>query len=74
MFPNFVFDDARTRDAVGPTPPLTEVMKILDDSMWCQETDQFEHGWNCAVHFPVLRLALHGTGQRQKQLVNFTPW
>jgi len=71
---DFLFGDAETRDSIGPTPSLPDVVNILDDAMWCQETGQFEHGWNCAVHFSLLRLALHGPGRRKRQLVDFTPW
>ncbi|KAJ9130074.1 hypothetical protein NKR23_g12358 [Pleurostoma richardsiae] len=71
-FPDFVFSEPGKRDTLGVTPALAEVLDILNEAKWCFETGQAEHGWNCAVHYRLMRLALHGS-RRQEQLVDCTP-
>jgi hypothetical protein len=68
------FDDSGQRDRLGPTPSVGHVLDLLQEAMRCQGLAHTEHGWNCSVHFPLLKLALHGAGGRKKQLVDFDSW
>ncbi|KAK1977120.1 hypothetical protein LZ30DRAFT_732602 [Colletotrichum cereale] len=68
---NAAFDNSGQRDRLGPTPSVDHVLDLFQEAMRCQELVQTEHGWNCSVHFPLLKLALHGAGSRKKQLVDF---
>lgn len=72
---NAAFDPSGQREALGYTPSVDQVLDILHEAMRCQELVQTEHGWNCGVHFPLLKLAIHGPGGRNKQqLVDFESW
>ncbi|EFQ36759.1 hypothetical protein CGRA01v4_15097 [Colletotrichum graminicola] len=64
------FDASGQRDRLGPTPSVDDVRDILQEALRCQGLVHTEHGWNCSVHFPLLKLALHGAGGRKKQLVD----
>lgn len=72
--PGHYYGDPEERLKVGPTPSVAEILSITHEATLCQEQDLTEHGWNCAVHFPLLRLALHGSTRRRKQLLDFIPW
>ncbi|KAF4886524.1 hypothetical protein CGCF415_v015119 [Colletotrichum fructicola] len=68
---NAAFDNSGQRDALGPTPPIDHVLDLVHEAMRCQELVHTEHTWNCSVHFPLLKLALHGADGRKRQLVDF---
>ncbi|KAK0631490.1 hypothetical protein B0T14DRAFT_4112 [Immersiella caudata] len=57
------------RDMLGPTPPIVAVKASLSWSRHCHETFAREHAWNCAVHFPLLSLALYGGSARTNQFL-----
>ncbi|WYZ36457.1 hypothetical protein EsH8_XV_000010 [Colletotrichum jinshuiense] len=65
------FDASGERDRLGPTPAIDDVLAIVQEASHCQEFQHTEHSWNCAVHFPLLRLGLHGSYTRKNQLVDF---
>ncbi|KAH6871425.1 hypothetical protein B0T10DRAFT_533563 [Thelonectria olida] len=68
---NYYFSD--NRDAVGQTPSVEDVLRILDNSVECSAGQHHEDGWNKFVHAPLLELAFHPRGERVKdQLVSFT--
>lgn len=69
-----VYSDPEKRRKLGPIPPVADVLSVIDEASRCQRLELAEHGWNCAVHFPLLRLALHGSMSRQDQLLDFVPW
>lgn len=50
--------DADTRDRLGPTPTLRQVKTIFRDAVHAQDAMYSEHGWNCTVHAPLLKLAM----------------
>ncbi|KAI6357814.1 hypothetical protein MCOR25_007567 [Pyricularia grisea] len=58
--PHHMFAENETRDLLGPTPSVSDVMDIVEDASRCVSTGQYEDGWICGVHFPLLRLALSG--------------
>ncbi|KAH8661187.1 hypothetical protein BGZ61DRAFT_369428 [Ilyonectria robusta] len=68
LFRDFMYADPETRDTLGPTPSVPDVMWILEEARECQDTMQSESGWNMGVHFPLLHKAIYGQ-RRQKQLV-----
>ncbi|KAK2036233.1 hypothetical protein LZ31DRAFT_536602 [Colletotrichum somersetense] len=65
------FNSSGERDRLGPTPAIDDVLAIVREASQCQELQHTEHSWNCAVHFPLLRLAIHGGYARKNQLVDF---
>ncbi|KAF4922554.1 hypothetical protein CGCVW01_v005219 [Colletotrichum viniferum] len=67
---NAAFGNSGQRDALGSTPSVDRVLDLLQEAMRCQELVHTEHGWNCSVHFPLLKLAIHGADGRKKQLVD----
>jgi len=71
--PDWMFAPAEERDLLGPTPPISAVRAILSWSRHCHETFGHEHTWNCAVHFPLLSLALYGGASRITQFLGFDP-
>lgn len=71
--PDFYFDDPAVREKIGSTPPIDAVLDIISLAKECDATGQSEHGWNCAVHFPLLQRALHGPSirERSRHVVQF---
>ncbi|KAK5651501.1 hypothetical protein OQA88_11955 [Cercophora sp. LCS_1] len=71
--PDWMFASPDERDMLGPTPPIAAVKAVLSWSRHCHETFAHEHAWNCAVHFPLLSLALYGGSARTNQFLGFDP-
>ncbi|KAL5866587.1 hypothetical protein ACKVWC_010480 [Pyricularia oryzae] len=55
-----MFVPNESRDLLGPTPSVSEVMDIVEDARRCNSRVEYEDGWISGVHFPLLRLALNG--------------
>lgn len=73
VFP-WMYAPAPDRDAVGRTPTVADVKAVYS---WAQVAQKMRHGednWNMAVHFQLLKLALHGGGEHQEVLVDFQAW
>ncbi|KAF3768168.1 hypothetical protein M406DRAFT_253406 [Cryphonectria parasitica EP155] len=68
--PNTIYAPTPERNAVGPYPPLDNVLALLAEAEQCNDRKQSEASWNAAMHFPLLRLAVHGQGARKSQLVD----
>lgn len=68
-----IFTDATDAVVIHPEPSFSDVLAIVEEAALCQRTKQSEYTWNSAVHFPLLRTALHG-GQRRRRdaIVDFT--
>ena len=62
------------RDKIGITPDIDRVLDILEAAAHCYRVRAHEHAWNCAVHFPLLSLAVYGGARRKPQLVGFDEW
>lgn len=45
-----------------PNPSVEQVIGIVEWAAICQKRNAEEVAWNSAVHYPILRLALHGDG------------
>jgi hypothetical protein len=73
--PNSLFAPPENRDAVGPTPSLADVLGILHEANRAYDKMLDEAGWNASVHYPLLKLAIHGSlTKRRKVLVDFEMW
>lgn len=70
VFLPHMYASPQERDALGPTPPIGEVTKLVNDATEAQASRQNEAGWNMMVHWPLLDNAIHGR-RRQNQLVGF---
>lgn len=55
-----MFVPNESRDLLGPTPSVSEVMEIMEDARRCNSRVEYEDGWISGVHSPLLRLALNG--------------
>ena len=55
-----VYALATDRDKLGPTPSFDQALSIMKWARQCRNRAAEEAEWNSAVHFPLLRLALHG--------------
>lgn len=71
-FLDFMFTSPSTREQLGPTPSLDDVLYLVEEAAECQATMQSESGWNMMVHHPLLYKALYGR-RRRSQLVGFAP-
>lgn len=71
---DWMFAPPAERDPLGPTPPVASVKAVMSWSLHCEAMSAPEHTWNCAVHFPLLSLALYGGAARLDRLVGFDPW
>ncbi|KAH8744668.1 hypothetical protein F5883DRAFT_439679 [Diaporthe sp. PMI_573] len=70
--PDSLFAPPEDRDAIGPTPSLADVLGILHEAHRAYDKMLDEAGWNASVHYPLLKLAIHGTlTKRRKVLVDF---
>ena len=63
-----VFDSSSERCRLGTTPRLADVQDLMQQAKVQKEIGASEAGWNCAVHYPLLSMALrhskHGQNQR----------
>ncbi|RSL96432.1 hypothetical protein CDV31_013468 [Fusarium ambrosium] len=51
-------DMSGKRKAFGRLPPLDSLVEIWEKAQRCEDKDHLEAGWNCAVHYPLMELAL----------------
>jgi hypothetical protein len=61
--PDSIFVDGpttTTTPTIQPAPPVESVLAIVEDAERADEMGYVEAAWNDTVHFPLLRLALHG--------------
>lgn len=68
------FAEPATRDPLGPTPALDTVREIVSAATYSEASLQTEHGWNCAVHYPLIQIALGIRRRDEAPLVDFTSW
>ncbi|ROV87070.1 hypothetical protein VMCG_10902 [Cytospora schulzeri] len=70
--PDSIFAPETDHDhALSPSPALADVLGILYEATRAHDKMLDEAGWNAAVHFPLLKLALHGSlNKRRRQLVD----
>ncbi|KAK1761906.1 hypothetical protein QBC33DRAFT_564290 [Phialemonium atrogriseum] len=66
------FAEPATRDPLGPTPAVDTVREIVSAATYSEASLQTEHGWNCAVHYPLIQLALGIRRRDEAPLVDFT--
>ncbi|KAF3768496.1 hypothetical protein M406DRAFT_286427 [Cryphonectria parasitica EP155] len=55
--------EQKKRDSLGPTPSVDQVLCVLDWAQQCALRAAEEAMWNSAVHFPLLKMAVHGGGR-----------
>jgi len=73
--PDSLFAPPEDRDTVGPTPSLADVLGILHEANRAHDKMLDEAGWNASIHYPLLKLAMHGSlNKRRKVLVDFEMW
>lgn len=72
VFMDHMFAVAADRDQLGPTPPIDEATRLVQEAAECQVSRQNESGWNMMVHYPLLYSAVYGP-RRRAQLVGFAP-
>ncbi|KAH7176396.1 hypothetical protein EDB81DRAFT_836445 [Dactylonectria macrodidyma] len=65
-----MYASPQERDALGSTPPIDEVAKLVKDAAEAQASRQNEAAWNMMVHWPLLDNAIYNRW-RQNQLVGF---
>ncbi|KAM5529337.1 hypothetical protein FOXYSP1_17181 [Fusarium oxysporum f. sp. phaseoli] len=51
-------DKSGVREALGRLPPVDALVEIWQKAERCQDNSHSEAGWNCAVHYPLMELAL----------------
>lgn len=51
-------DYSRERQALGGLPPIDALVEIWSKAQRCEDKGHSEAGWNCAVHYPLMELAL----------------
>ncbi|KAF5018326.1 hypothetical protein F66182_9687 [Fusarium sp. NRRL 66182] len=51
-------DRSGFRETLGRLPPLHALVGIWKKAKRCQDNSHSEAGWNCAVHYPLMELAL----------------
>lgn len=56
--PFAVAESPGAREAIGPIPSIQAASDLVSDAVRCQEAGFDEHGWNLAVHYPLINLAL----------------
>ncbi|KUI64120.1 hypothetical protein VM1G_10917 [Cytospora mali] len=71
LLPDRVYADPATRDALGPSPHPRDMFAVHQDARRCYDSMQDEAGWNAAVHWPLLRLAVAGRREYIPGLVDF---
>ncbi|KAK1566163.1 uncharacterized protein LY79DRAFT_529297 [Colletotrichum navitas] len=62
---DWFFDDNSTRDQLGPSPTVAQVMKILDFAKTCANEKHDEDSWNQCLHNQILQLAVPQMGAKQ---------
>ncbi|KAM6506443.1 hypothetical protein FSOLCH5_013424 [Fusarium solani] len=72
VFMDHMFAAAADRDQLGPTLPVDEATRLVEEAAECQVSKQNELGWNQMVHNPLLYSAIYGR-RRRDQLVGFAP-
>ncbi|EMT73063.1 hypothetical protein FOC4_g10000314 [Fusarium odoratissimum] len=51
-------DKSGVREALGRLPPVDALVETWQKAERCQNHSHSEAGWNCAVHYPLMELAL----------------
>lgn len=51
-------DHSGERQALGRLPPIDALVEIWSKAQKCEDKGHSEAGWNCAVHYPLMELAL----------------
>ncbi|GJC90455.1 hypothetical protein ColLi_13293 [Colletotrichum liriopes] len=67
------YDDTATRDELGPSPPVTQVLSLLADAKVCSNEGFCEASWNMTVHREVLKLAMRQYTPTSDEEVFFIP-
>ena len=52
------FDDSGRRAGLGKAPDISEVVRLYSQTEEYEVEQEHEAAWNCAVHWPIARLAL----------------
>jgi len=72
MVQEFMYAETQSRDNLGQTPDVADVMEFLKQAKECQDTMQTGLGWNMKIHYPLLHRAVYGPTSMD-QLVGVMP-